>query len=117
MCSSCNFFVIKLAPDPNMDPDPQLEKMLDPDLHQTMRIHNPARRETKYFFEEKRHLDLLLEVVPDAHAQLIELIPLLGQSHCAVLRIPTIACNKIGSFVIAFAYVNYDTGYWPEFRT
>ena len=34
------------------------------------------------------HLYLLLEVVPDPHAQLVELVPLLGQAHRAVLRVP-----------------------------
>lgn len=35
-------------------------------------------------------LDLLLEVVLHAHGELVELIPLLGQSHCAVLRVAVV---------------------------
>ena len=33
-------------------------------------------------------LDLLLEVVPDPHAELVELVPLLGQANDAVLSVP-----------------------------
>ena len=34
------------------------------------------------------HLYLLLQVVPDAHAQLVELVVLLGQTHGGVFSIP-----------------------------
>ena len=33
-------------------------------------------------------LDLLFQIVFHAHGQLIQLIPLLGKIHCAVLRVP-----------------------------
>ena len=39
------------------------------------------------------YLDLLLEVVPDPHAELVELVPLLGQDLNTVLRVPAIKIN------------------------
>ena len=35
-------------------------------------------------------LDLLLQVVTDPHAKLVELIPLLGQANSRVLRVPVV---------------------------
>ena len=35
-------------------------------------------------------LDLLLQVVPDPHAELVQLVPLLGQAHGRVLRVPVV---------------------------
>lgn len=35
-------------------------------------------------------LDLLLQVMLHAHGQLVELVPLLGEPHCAVLRVAVV---------------------------
>ena len=47
------------------------------------------------------HLDLLLEVVPDPHAELVELVPLLGQAYDTVLSVPENIINyKIYMYIV-----------------
>merc|ERR1719436_1176160 len=59
-------------------------------------------------------LDLLLEVVPDPHAELVELIPLLGQPHGAVLRVAVVQDQLLlqdGSQVLDLAEISGTASY------
>merc|ERR1712115_678641 len=59
-------------------------------------------------------LDLLLQVVPDPHAQLVELVPLLSQPHRAVLGVAVVQDQLLlqdGSEVLNLAEVGGTSSY------
>ena len=59
-------------------------------------------------------LYLLLQVVPYPHAQLVELVPLLGQAHGAVLRVAVVQDQLLlqyGSQVLYLAQVSGTASY------
>ena len=56
------------------------------------------------YFWAPVHLDLLLEVVPDPHAELVELVPLLGQAYDTVLSVPENIINYKMYMYIVFPF-------------